>query len=84
MPRSDHSGWQRGHPERHVAGRRPPSPAEDARRRLAHEAELAAHQANSGSGPDWLTVLQRTDPEKAKKLQQTTPSATPLRQLHRE
>jgi hypothetical protein len=82
MPRSDHhSGWQRrwGR-DRYIGGRRESSPAEDERKRLAHEAESEAHPA---SGLDWLTTLQKTNPEKAKRLQQTTPSETPLRPLSR-
>ena len=71
MPRLDHSGWQRSQPERHVAGRRPPSPEERERQRLAHETESEAHQANSG-GLDWLTTIQKKNPKKAKQLQQTT------------
>jgi len=58
MPRLDHIGWQRSQPERHVAGRRPPSPEEHEGQRLAHEQEMEAHQANAG-GLDWLTTLQR-------------------------
>ncbi len=71
MPRSDHSGWQRGQPERQVAGRRKPSAEEHERQRLAHEREMEAHQANSG-GLDWLITLEKKDPKKAKQLQQTT------------
>ena len=58
MPRSDHSGWQRGQPERQVAGRRKPSAEEHERQRLAHEREMEAHQANSG-GLDWLITLEK-------------------------
>jgi hypothetical protein len=78
MPRSDHPGWRRQQPERYVAGRRPDTPENREIARLAHEAESEAHQANSGDGPDWLTVLTRTDPERAKKLQQTTNDRPPL------
>lgn len=71
MLRRDHSGRQRGHPpeQRYVAGRRPDSPEERERKRKAHEAESELHPA---SGIDWLTAMQRKDPEKAKRLQQTT------------
>ena len=69
--RADHSGWQRGQPERWVAGRRKPSPQERKRQRLAHEQEMEAHQANSG-GLDWLSTMQKRNPKKAKELQQTT------------
>jgi len=68
MPRSDHSGWQRQQPERHVAGRRPPSPAETKCQRLAHEQEMEAHQPNSG-GLDWLTTMQKKNLKKARQLQ---------------
>lgn len=62
--RVDQSGWQRGQPERHVAGRRPPSPEEHERQRLAHEQEMEAHQPNSG-GLDWLTTMQKKESEKS-------------------
>ena len=68
--REDMSGWQRGQPERHVAGRRPPSPEEYERQRLAHEAESEAHQANSG-GLNWLITLgkrTRRKPNSCNKL----------------
>jgi hypothetical protein len=77
---SGDSGWSRSQPERYVGGRRPQSPAEHERQRLAHEEASAAHQANSG-GLDWLTTLQKKDPTKAKQLLQTRPSATPLRSV---
>ena len=78
--RSDHSGWQKSQPERHVVGRRPPSPEEHERQRLAHESE--AHQPNGG-GLDWFSVMQKKNPTKAKQKQQTTPSETPFRPLTR-
>jgi hypothetical protein len=79
--RKDMSGWQRQFgSERYVGGRRPDSPQERERQRLAHEQEMESHPP---SGLDWLTALQGKNPEKAKRLQQTTPSETPLRQLIR-
>jgi hypothetical protein len=66
--RSDRSGCR---DDRYVGGRRPDTPDERARKRLAHLQEMQAHQPNGG-GLDWLTTLQRTDPKKVKKLQQTT------------
>jgi hypothetical protein len=81
--RSDHSGWRRNFgDERYIGGRRKSSPEEDARKKAAHALEKEAHQPNGGS-VDWITTLQKTDPKKAKKLQQTTPSETPLRPLIR-
>lgn len=62
--RDEMSGWQRGQPERHVAGRRPPSPEEYERQRLAHDAESEAHQANRG-GLDWLITLEKKGPEES-------------------
>ena len=63
--RIDMSGWQRQKPKRYVAGRRPPSPQEHERQRLAHEAESEAHQANSG-GLDWLTTMRKKESDKSK------------------
>jgi hypothetical protein len=60
-----------------VAGRRPPSPEENERQRLAHEREMEAHRPNSG-GLDWLTTMQKKNPKKAKQRQQTASNATPL------
>jgi len=79
--RSDMSGWQRQYGDkRYVGGRRDPSPTEEERKRLAHEDDNSAHQANSG-GLNWLVTLEKKDPKKAKQLQQTTQHPAPLRSV---